>query len=226
MLATTMEPHYQSVVVALVPQSWQSPPPPFDKDELQRVFSEVIRHHPYQAFEFIFDGRGAQFSNGEDDIVELRPSLLRLQARMGGPEVLPAKSAAEKADRIFRIAAERLGVEGFFQCGIQIVASVDAPEGDARAFVARHLLKDTEDAEILGRDFYGGGVRFRRLRPEEGGDDSLTIEPHIHDNSLVFLEYQVNRMGMTGPITLPEVGAWTEGALDFVAGPTMQLLSR
>ena len=226
MLAAIMEPHYQSLTVALVPQTWTSPPDPFDKDELQRVFSEVIRHHPYQAFEFIFDGRGAQFSNGEDDLVELRPSLVRVQAQMDGPEVLPARSAAEKADRIFKIAAERLNLGGFFQCGIQIIAFVDAPEGDAQAFVADHLLKDGAQAEILGPSFFGGGVRFRRLRPDEGGDDSLSIEPSVRDNSQVFLEYVVNRSALTGPITLPEVATWTESALDFLAGPTIQLLSR
>jgi hypothetical protein len=220
-----MEPRYQSLMVALVPQPRQMPPPGFDKDELQRIFSDVIRHHSYQSFEFIFDGRGAQFSNGENDLVELRPALLRVQAKMDGLEVLPAPSAAEKAERIFKIASERLQLERFLQCAIQVVAFIDAPSGDAQAFVAEHLLKDGEQAKVLGPEFFGGGVRFRRLRPLEGGEDSLSIEPSVHDNSLVFLEYQVNRSATASPLTLPETAAWTSDALDFLAGPTIQLLS-
>lgn len=221
-----MEPRYKSLTVALVPQPRQMPPPGFDKDELQRIFSEVIRHHPYQAFEFIFDGRGAQFSNGEEDVVELRPALFRIQARMDGPEVLPAGSAVEKVERIFKIASESLQQEGFLQGAVQIVAFVDAPGGDAPGFVADHLLKDGEQAKVLGPEFFGGGVRFRRLRPEEGGEDSLSIEPSVQDNSLVFLEYQVNRAAMAAPLMLSEAVTWTSDGLDFLAGPTIQLLSR
>jgi hypothetical protein len=202
------------------------PPPGLDKDELQRIFSEVIRHHRYKSFEFIFNDRGAQFSNSEDDLVELRPALFRVEARMDGPEVLPAASAAEKADRILKIAAERLQVEGFLQCAIQIVAFIDAPGGDAQTFVADHLLKDGEQASVLGPDFFGGGVRFRRLRQEQGGEDSLSIEPSIQNNSLVFLEYQINRTALTAPIMLPEVAAWTNDGLTFLEGPTIELLSR
>lgn len=220
-----MEPRYQSLMVALVPQILQVPPPPFDKEALQRVFGEVIRHHPYQGFEFIFDGRGAQFSNSEDDYVELRPALLRVQAKMNGPEVLPVKSAAEKAERILRIAAERLEINIFVQCAIQVVASVDAPGEDAQAFVADHLLKDAEQADVLGPGFFGGGVRFRRLRPEEGMEDSLSIEPSVQDDALVFLEYQANRTAIKGPLPVTETGTWAEDALEFLSGPTIQLLS-
>jgi hypothetical protein len=221
-----VEPRYKSLTVALVPQPRQMPPPGFDQGELQRVFSEVIQHHPYQAFEFIFDGRGAQFSNGEDDVVELRPAMFRIQARMDGPEVLPANSATEKVERILKIAAERLQQESFLQCAVRIVAFVDAPAGDAQGFVAEHLLKDSEQAKVLGPEFFGGGVRFRRLRPEDGGEDSLSIEPSVEDNSLVFLEYQVNRTAITAPLVLSEAVTWTGDGLDFLAGPTIQLLSR
>jgi hypothetical protein len=212
-------------MVALVPQPRQMPPPPFDRDELQRIFADVIRHHPYQSFEFIFDGRGAQFSNGEDDLVELRPALLRVQAKMDGPDLLPAPSAAEKSDRILKIATERLQLGSFLQCAIQIIASVDAPNEDARTFVAEHLLRDANQAAELGPEYFGGGVRFRRLRPEEGGEDSLSVEPNIHDNALVYLDHQVARVAVTGPLTLEQAATWTNDAFEFLAGRTMRLLS-
>lgn len=220
-----MEPRYQSLAVALVPQPRQMPPPGFDKGELQRIFSDVIRQHPYQAFEFIFDGRGAQFSNGEDDVVELRPALFQIQMQMGGPEVLPVASAVEKFERIFKIASERLQVEGFLQCAVQIVANIDAPGGDAQSFVADHLLKDGEQAAVLGPEFFGGGVRFRRIRPNEG-EDNLSIEPNIQDDSLVFLEYQINHRAIHAPLALADAVTWTNDGFELLTGPTIELLSR
>src|SRR5262245_31391025 len=130
------------------------PPPPFDKDELQRIFADVIRHHSYQSFGFTPNERGAIFGNNDDDNVELRPALLRIQAKMDGADVLTSGAAEEKAARIMKISAERLKIEHFLQCGVQIIASVDAPEGDARAFIGKHLFRDPEQASGLGADFF------------------------------------------------------------------------
>lgn len=218
-------PRYKSLMVALVPQPRQMPPPGFDNEELQGTFSDVIRQYPYQSFEFIFDGRGAQFHNGEDDGVELRPALFRVQARMDGPDLLTGPMAAEKAARIMEIASERLKVDSFLQCAIQIIASVDAPSGDARAFVAEQLLRDANQATKLGEDYFGGGVRFRRLCTDEGGEDSLSVEPDIRDNSLVFIDHQVTRAAIATPLTLDQASTWTTDAFDFLAGPTTELLS-
>lgn len=212
-------------MVALVPQPRQMPLPPFDRDALQGIFSEVIPDYPYQSFEFIFDGRGALFHNGEDDTVELRPALFRIQAKMDGPDLLTGPMAAEKAMRIMRIAAERLHVEAFLQCAVQIIAAVDAPNEDARAFVAEKLLRDPEQATGLGEGYFGGGVRFRAIREEEGGEDSLSVEPNVNDNSLVHLDHQVTRTAITAPLSLGQASDWTNGAFEFLAGPTTELLS-
>jgi hypothetical protein len=218
-------PRYKSLMVALVPQPRQMPLPPFDKDALQGIFSEVIPDYPYQSFEFIFDGRGALFHNGEDDTVELRPALFRIQAKMDGPDLLTGPMAAEKATRIMETAAERLNVEAFLQCGIQIIAAVDAPNGDARAFVAEKLLRDPGQATRLGEGYFGGGVRFRAIREEEGGEDSLSVEPNVNDNSLVHLDHQVRRTAITSPLSLEQASTWTNDAFELLAGPTTELLS-
>lgn len=221
-----VEPRYKSLMVALVPQPRQMPLPPFDKDELQRVFADVIRHHSYQSFEFIFNGRGAQFQNDEGDYVELRPALCRVQAKMDGADVLTGPMAEKKVIQILRIAADRLKIEAFLQCGIQVVASVDAPGGDARKFIAEQLLRDAEQAAELGPDYFGGGVRFRKLRHEDGGEDDLSVEPDVNDNSLVYIRHRIDRNAITAPIGLDQVSGWIDEGLDFVTGPTMQVLSK
>lgn len=212
-------------MVALVPQPRQMPLPPFDKDALQGIFSAVIRDYPYQSFEFIFDGRGALLHNGEDDTVELRPALFRILAKMDGPDLLTGPMAAEKATRIMGTAAEQLGIEAFIQCAVQIIGAVSAPHGDAQAFVAEKLLRDPTQASGLGEGYFGGGVRFRAIRDEEGGEDSLSIEPNVNDNSLVHLDHQVTRTAITAPISLDQASTWTNDAFDFLAGPTTELLS-
>lgn len=218
-------PRYKSLVVALVPQPRQMPLPPFDRDALQAIFSEVIPHYSYQSFEFIFDGRGALFHNGEDDTVELRPALFRIQAMMDGPDLLTGPMAAEKAARIMDIAGEKLNVGAFLQCVVQIIAAVDAPNGDAQVFVGEKLLHDPAQATGLGDGWFGGGVRFRAIRENEGGEDSLAIEPNVNDNTLVHLDHQVLRTALASPLTLEQAAAWTNDAFDFLAGPTAELLS-
>jgi hypothetical protein len=218
-------PRYKSLVVALVPQPRQMPPPPFDRDALQAIFGEVVPQYPYQSFEFIFDGRGALFHNGEDDTMELRPALFRLQAKMDGPDLLTGPMAAEKATRIMEIAAEKLNVEAFLQCVIQIIAAVDAPNGDALSFVGEKLLHDPAQATGLGEGWFGGGVRFRAIREDEGGEDSLSIEPNVNDNSLVHLDHQILRAAISTPLTLEQASGWTDDAFSFLAGPTAELLS-
>ena len=214
-------------MVALVPQPRQMPPPPFDKDDLQRVFAEVIQRHSYQSFGFLPTGRGAQFSNDPEDGVELRPALFQVQARMDRADLLTAPMAADKVNAIFGIAAERLKVAAFLQCAIQIIASADAPDGDAKRFVAEKLLHDPEQVSVLGEGYFGGGVRFRNLVDlVPGAEDNLNIEPDVNDNSLLFIDFQMARVAVDEPISLDQMSGWVSDAFDFVSDPTMRLLSR
>lgn len=220
-----MEPRYTTLNVGLVPQPREIPPPPFAPDDLQRVFSDVIRKHTYQTFEFIFNGRGAQFTNGPADSVELRPALFKVEARMDGPDVLTADAANDKVQSIMKIASDRLKIGSFLQCAIQVIAFVDAPGDDSRVFVADRLMRDPDQthAAELGTDYFGGGVQFRRLRPDESGEDALNIQPFVHDLKLVWLSHEMTRANY--PISLDQASTWVADAFDFVGGPTMRLLS-
>jgi len=222
----SVEPRYKSLNVALVPQPREVPPPPFATEDLQRIFSEVIRKHAYQTFEFVFNGRGAQFTNGPEDVVEIRPALFQVQAKMDGQDVLTAGAANDKVQGILKIAADRLRIETFLQCVIQIIAFVPAPDEDSKAFVADRLMHDAEQAQAaeLGPEYFGGGVRFRRLKPDGGGEDALSIEPFVGNFSLVWLSHEVTRANQL--IALDQASNWIGEAFDFVAGPTMRLLSR
>jgi hypothetical protein len=220
-----LEPHFKKLTIMLVPQPRSVPLPPFDKDDLQRTFSDVLRHYPYQGFEFTPGERGAVFANGPEDSVELRPALFQIQAKMDGQDVLTADAAKDKAHKIFKIGADRLGVPGFIQCQMQIVATVDAPGENAIKFVGDHLLHDGEQAKTLGSDYFGGGVKFRKILKNNEGEDFLSVEPFIQDNKLVWLETFVGRQAITGPISLEAVSAWTEESFDFLVGPAMGLLS-
>lgn len=221
-----MEPRYKTLTVSLVPQPREIPPPPFATEDLQRIFSEVIRSYTYQSFEFVFNNRGAQFSNGPEDVVEIRPALFQVQAKMDGLDVLTASTANTKARKILKIASERLKVETFIQCSLRVVALVGVPSEDSKVFLAEHLMNDPEQALAaeLGADYFGGGVRFRRLIPDGSGEDAVSIEPFVGDFSQVWLDHQLVRGG--SPLQLDQVSSLISDAFDFVAGPTMQLLSR
>jgi hypothetical protein len=221
-----VEPRIKLLSVSLAPQPRQMPPPPFDRDELQRIFADVIRVYPYQSFNFTPNGRGAVFSNGPGDAVELRPAQLQIDAKMDGPDLLTAPMASAKVAKIFKAASERLKVEAFLQCRVHVIASVNIPEGDAKKFVAERLQHDVEQAAELGPDYFAGGVRFRRLMPPQGGEENLTVEPDVNDNSQLYVEFDTVRGAIGGPIMLEQVSSWVDEALEFVAGPTIRLLSR
>lgn len=222
-----MDPRFRSLVVALGPQLTQMPPPAFGREALQVVFAEITREYPYQQFGFLPSGRGAQFHNGQEDAVELRPALLQIQAKMNGPDLLTAPMAVDKVARIFEIAAEHLGLVAFIQSAIQIVASVDAPEGDAKGFAEAHLLHDAEQSTVLGDGYFGGGVRFRRLiGPPPQGEDNLSIEPDVNDNALLFADFQSTRVAVSETISLEQMSDRVTAAFEFMSQPTMRLLER
>lgn len=211
------------------------PLPPFDRDALQRVFSDLVHRYPYQAFGFTPNGRGAIFQNGPEDAVELRPAEFKIQIKLDGAEPLYASTAEQKVSVILGLAGEHLGVETFLQGGVQIIAHAAVPgnEPDAKAFVASHLMKSNVQAEHLGEGYFAGGVRFRRVDDDadstqgadNAGEDSLAIEPFLQDNTLVYLDYQLSRVAVQGPITLDHLSSWITESFAFLSGPTMSLLA-
>jgi hypothetical protein len=223
-----MDPLFKSLIIQLVPQPRQMPLPPFDHEALQGIFSEVIRKYPYQAFGFTPNGRGAVFQNGPEDAVELRPAQLQIQANLDGQEPLVATTAEEKVVTILRVACARLELNAFLQCGVQIIAKAPVPgaEPKAKDFVADHLMKGGDQADILGSGYFAGGVRFRRIEEDGTGEDSLTIEPYIHDDTLVYLDYQKVRVAVERPIELDHLSSWISDGFEFLSGSTMNLLTR
>jgi len=205
------------------------PLPPFEPDALQRIFAEVSHSHAYQTFEFVFNRRGAKFVNEDHDFVELRPALFHVQARMDGPDVLTTDSAEKKVVRILKTATERLGVPGFMQFSLQVIAIAEVPgdDPDAKDFVAEKLMGGGDAPEELGAGYFGGGVRFRRLAEDGTGEDALAIEPFLQDNTQLFLNHQITRIFPEYPLTeLDQIGSWIEDAFEFLSTPAMRLLGR
>lgn len=224
-----MQPHFKTLAVAVVPQPREMPLPPFQTDDLQRVFADVSRTYPYQAFEFIFDRRGAKFSNSEEDFVELRPALLQTVIEMDGQDVLTSDLAQTKAAKILRIASERLDIPAFLQFNIQTIALVQSADSDADAkrFVAERLMAGLKHFDELGHGYFGGSVTFRRIHEDGQGEDSLSIEPFMVDNSRLFLHHQVTRVGQGGPVeSLDPIEHWVAESFEFLSGPAMRLLER
>lgn len=223
-----MDPLYKSLRIQLAPQVRQMPPPPLDQNDLQLIFSEIHRTYPYQTFGFTPDARGAILQNGPDDSVELRPAQLQLQAKLDGPEPLTAESTQRKVMTILKVACTRLEMDIFLQCAIQLIALVAVPgdNPDARVFVSDTLMRDVEQANVLGPQYFGGGIRFRSIREDGSGEDSIAVEPFVHDYKMVYLDHQKARLAAHEPIKLDNVSSWIEEAFEFVSGPTMNLLTR
>lgn len=221
-----MDPRYKKLAVAIVPQPREVPLPPFDHDTLQALFSEIGKDFPFQTFEYIFDRRGAKFSNAENDFVELRPAQLQVSARMDGPDLLTAEMAASKVKRILQTAIDKLGIPGFLQCAVQVVAVVPIPDSspDAKAFLADRLMGGV-NMSALGDDYFGSTVLLRRLNEDPPEQDSLTVEPFFQDTSFIFLNHEMTRTAGGQPLTdVDQIDTWVGEAFDFVDRPVMQLL--
>jgi hypothetical protein len=225
-----MEPLLKSLVIQLAPQPRQMPPAPLDQNDLQLIFAEVRRSYPYQGFAFTPDERGAIFQNGPEDSVEVRPAQLQIQMKLDGPEPLVAESAERKAMTILKTACSRLEMEIFLQCNIGIMALAALPgdqsSPDAKTFVSETLMGGAEQASLLGPRYFGGGIRFRSIKEDQSGEDSIAVEPFIQDNALLYLDHQKTRLAAATPIRLDQVSSWISDGFEFLSGPTMNLLTR
>jgi hypothetical protein len=223
-----MEPLYKSLIVQLSPQPRQMPPAALDQNDLQWIFSEIRRTYPYQSFMFTPDERGAIFQNGPEDSVELRPAQLQMVIKLDGQEPLVPESAERKATVMLKAACNRLEMENFVQCAIKVVALAAVPgdNPDAKEFVATTLMRDVEHPNVLGHGYFGGGIRFRKLKEDKSGEDSIAIEPFLQDNAMIYLDHDKARMAVIAPIRLEHVSSWIGEAFEFLLGPTMQLLNQ
>jgi hypothetical protein len=222
-----MEPLFKSLVVALVPQPRQMPPSPFEAEDLQRVYMDVTRSYSYQQFGYLPGDLGAQLINAPDDMVLLQPGVFQVTARMDGSAVLTTDTARAKVISILRTASSRLKVDSFLQCTIRVVAHVGAPGPvpDAKAYVSEQLMGGSDQAAILGGDYFGGGIRFRRVAAGNSGEESLNIEPFLQDNTFIFVQHDISRTAAPQAInSLDQVATWIEEAFEFVTGPSMSLL--
>lgn len=223
-----MEPLFKSLVIQLSPQLRQMPPAPLDQNDLQWIFSEVRRSYPYQSFAFTPDQRGAIFQNGPEDSVEIRPAQVQLAIKLDGPELLIAEMAERKAMTVLKAICNRLEMESFVQCAIKVVALAAVPgdNPDAKEFVTATLMRDVEHPNVLGHGYFGGGIRFRKLKEDGSGEDSIAIEPFLKDNAMIYLDYDKGRMAVNEPIRLEQVSSWISEAFEFLHGPTMNLLTQ
>ncbi|MFL5782446.1 MAG: hypothetical protein ACJ760_14110 [Thermoleophilaceae bacterium] len=214
-----MEPLFQNLIVAVVPQPRQVPPPPLVREDLHRLFSEVTRDHAYAQFSFLPGDQGAQFANSGEDAVIVQPGLARVQT-----PVMTREAAGNKATSILQATAKRLQFDTFIAGGIKVIATVPAPgaKPDAKGFVTEQLIRGGDQAQDLGPNFFGGGVKYRSIDQVTGIEEVLLIEPFVNDNTLLFVDYDVQRnFPFKG---LDELADWIEAAFSFVAGPTMGIL--
>lgn len=212
-----MEPLFRQVVIGMVPQPRQLPPPPFSPDDLQRAYFDVSKEHPYQQFQFLPGDAGAQFLNSPDDGIVVQPGLIQVRHVVAStPEV-----ARERCGAIVRLLAKRLGLSVFLATGIKVVAHVPALM-PARSFIADRLMQNADHLDELGPDFFAGGVKYRSLASAGQPEETLLIEPFIHDDNFLYVDYDVQR---PQPFELrDQISTWLDEAFGFVRGPAMRLL--
>jgi hypothetical protein len=211
-----MDPLFRAVVVGLVPQPQQIPPPPFAPEDLQRAYFDVSREHAYQQFQFLPGDAGAQFLNSPEDGLVIQPGLIQFRSVIDStPEV-----ARERTLSIMRVLTKRLEVLSFLQVGIKIVAHVPV-QGSARSFIADRLMRGTERIEELGPGFFAGGVKYRNIEQTPPQEEVLLIEPFVQDDNFLFVDYDTQRPQQ---FELDQLAGWLDDGFSFVRGPAMDLL--
>jgi hypothetical protein len=222
-----MEPHFQTLVVNLVPQT-RMPPPAYSTKKLQEIFATVGESHPYESFEFVYERRGAKFANEELDFAEVRPAQHQVVVRMDGQDVLTSDLARAKAVQILKTAADELEVPLYLQATIEIIANVPAPDiahGDAKEFLETKLAAGPE-ASSLGDGYFASTVKYRREVADAVGEDVFEVEPFFQDTSQIFLRHDMIRMASESLLTIDKVEDWVAGGFEFMNGPAMRFLEK
>jgi len=211
------EPLFRSVVVGIVPQPREIPPAPFEREDVQRLFADLNREHPYQQLAFAPGDIGARFTRSPDDFVSIEPGLIQIQM----PVSMTTQLATDRVVSLLRTAFARLALDQVLQCGIKIIANVAVP--DAKSFVSDRLMR-ADQVKELGPGFFGGGVKFRRI--EEGREDNLSLEPFVRDNGFLYVDYDVLRVAVDGPMAgLDQLGSLLDEAFSFVGNEAVALLT-
>jgi hypothetical protein len=213
-----MEPLFRSLIVGLVPQLREVPPPPFKQEDLQRVYLDVSRTYSFGQFSLLPAGGGAQLLNTPEDRLLIQPVLVQAQT----PIELTVDAAREKVTTLIGTAASRLQLTEFVQCGIKVVAHVAVPNRDAKAYAAENLLAGRSLEAELGPSFFVGGLKYRGLETQPPVEQNLAIEPLLADNEFMYVDYDVQRMFGFGDLGL--LTGWIQEAADFVKGPAMTIL--
>ena len=223
-----MEPYFQTLAVALVPQPREVPMPGYPAPALQRIFATVGESYSYESFEYVVGRRGAKFANDAADFVELRPAQHQVVARMDGADVLTAEMATSKAIRIFEAAAGQLEVPGFLQVNIEILAVSPIPDSDndAKEYLDKRLTGDA-DTNALGDGYFASTVRYRRASQDAPGEDVFEVEPYFQDMSQVFLRHQIGRAAGDRPLEgFDQIENWITEAFSFLSGSAMSFLDQ
>jgi hypothetical protein len=213
-----MEPLFRSLIVGLVPQLREVPPPPFNQEDLQRLYMDVSRTYSFGQFSLLPAGGGAQLLNTPEDRLLVQPVLVQAQT----PIDLTVDAAREKATGLITTVATRLQLANFVQCGIKVVCHVAVPTRDAKAYAADTLLAGRSLEDELGPSFFVGGLKYRSLEAEPPVEQNLSIEPLLADNEFMFVDYDIQRMFAFGD--LGQLGGWIQEAADFVKGQAMSIL--
>ncbi|MBK8294595.1 MAG: hypothetical protein IPK93_07405 [Solirubrobacterales bacterium] len=211
-----MEALFQQIVVGVVPTPREMPPQPFGPEDLQRAFIEASKEHRYEQFNFLPGDNGAQFQNSPDDVLLVQPDFVQIRLPIDGtPE-----QARERSTAVFRAVSKRLEIGPLLQVGIKVIAQIPI-EGSALEFMGEKLLSTPGSIAELGPKFLPGGVKFRSIDTEAKIEANLLIEPYIHDDSFLFLDYDAQHMRSAG---FEDLGGWLDEAFSFVRGPAMHIL--
>jgi hypothetical protein len=168
--------------------------PEVSTDRLNRVWSEIAPKYGYTQLAMAPDGSGVQFVGASaDDAVIVNPPLIQVRDQIS----LEAAKSADKAEEIFKVVARHVGANQFVNLGVKLVYHAPAPDKDARAFVMNRLVGKTLDD--LG-ELSGAGSTWIGLKIVSSvqGDRSYTlvVEPLVRDESLVFIDLDVQFPGL------------------------------
>ncbi len=211
------------VALPVAPPGFQIPgTPEITFDRLNHIFGEVATAFGYRNFQSAPEGNTAQiFGATPEQLINVQPGLIQVQE----PIELSPERAAEKAQKVVKIAAKHLGLGQIFGFGIKWISHLPITSNDARAFVIDHIYSQSDEAlSALG---LGGhqwaGMKYVTQAVDSNVQYTLVIEPLHADPTQLFIDVDANY----GPgVGLDDIEAKAGEVLEYVRVPVKNYLDK
>lgn len=171
---------------------------PIPRDDINKIWADVLKEYPYQSLQFDQTGRGAVFigAKGPEDLAVIQPQLVQVRSPYDD-SVVDAETQATKIAHVIQAVLRYLPAPPTINFGVKLIYHAPAPARDSVSFLRTELLKGEDDLKALGTGALDvqGSVKYIIQGPDRR--QTILIEPLQVDRAFIYIDVDAQFSGVT-----------------------------